>query len=390
VDVSAADLARELAGDLGVAIVAVDPGPIWRRVMQSGQSDLDLLVEVAGRSGLYVTLRDRALHLITLAGSGEPVPLVLGESLLEARVEVNSDRACRSVAVSGWDPGRVEPHEARVSAPRTARTVAAAATPASVGGSNDRTLPGILAADDRQAEAVAQAELDRRSAAEVSVTGTSEGDVRLVPGARVRLGGVATAVAGTYVLTQVTHRIDRRAGFVSTFSSAPPPLGARAAHATLAWGTVTRIDDPDGLGRVRVTLPAFAGIETEWMGVVAAGAGSGKGLVALPDVGDQVVVLFQGDERSQGVVLGGLFGVNGPPDYGIESGVVRRRTLLTPAGHKLVIDDATGAMRLEDARGSYLELAPQKIVLHGNTDVTIEAPGRAVVIRGNSVDFQRG
>ena len=59
VQVSAADLARELASDLGVALTAADPGPTWRRVMQSGQSDLDLLVEVAERSGLYVTLRGR-------------------------------------------------------------------------------------------------------------------------------------------------------------------------------------------------------------------------------------------------------------------------------------------------------------------------------------------
>jgi phage baseplate assembly protein V len=390
VQVSAADLARELAADLGVVLSAPDPGPMWRRVMQSGQSDLDLLVEVAERSGLYVTLRGDALHLLTLAGAGEAMPLVLGESLLEARFEVNSDLACRSVSVSGWDPARVEPHQAYVSAPRTARSVAAVATPDSVGGLDDRTLAGVVAADDRQAEAMAQAELDRRSAGEVIVTGTGEGNVRLIPGARVVLGGVGPSVAGTYVLTRVVHRIDRRAGFVSTFSTAPPPRRARTSNATLAWGTVTRIDDPDGLGRVRVSLPAYANIETEWMGVVAAGAGSGKGLVALPDVGDQVLVLFQGDERSQGVVLGGLYGVNGPPDYGIEAGVVRRRTLLTPAGHKLQIDDATGAIRLEDAGGSYLELSAQKIVLHGNADVTIEAPGHAVIIRGASVDFQRG
>ena len=390
VQVSAADLARELAADLGVVLAAADAGPMWRRVMQSGQSDLDLLVEVADRSGLYPTLRGDVLHLLTLAGTGEPVPLDLGESLFEARIEVNSDRACRSVVVSAWDPARVEPHEARVSEPRTARSAAATVTSARVGGLDDRTLAGVVAADDRQAEAIAQAELDRRSAAEVTVTGTADGDVRLVPGARVALRGIAASLAGTYVLTGVTHRIDRRTGFVSIFSTAPPPRRPRAAGSTSAWGTVTRIDDPDGLGRIRVALPAFANIETEWMGVVAAGAGSGKGFVALPDVGDQVLVLFQGDERSEGVVLGAMYGLHGPPEYGIEAGVVRRRTLFTPAGHKLQIDDARGSIRLEDANGSYLELSAQQVALHANADVTIEAPGRAVVIRGASVDFTRG
>ena len=41
------------------------------------------------------------------------------------------------------------------------------------------------------------------------------------------------------------------------------------------------------------------------MGVVSAGAGSGKGFAILPDVGDQVLVLLIGGDPSQGVVLGG-------------------------------------------------------------------------------------
>ena len=34
---------------------------------------------------------------------------------------------------------------------------------------------------------------------------------------------------------------------------------------------VRRIADPDGLGRVRVSLPTYNGVETDWMGVVTAG-----------------------------------------------------------------------------------------------------------------------
>jgi uncharacterized protein involved in type VI secretion and phage assembly len=388
VQVTAEDLARELVADLGIVVAATDSGPMWRRVLQAGPSDLDLLVDVAERSGLYVTLRGGVLHLMTLAGSGEPLSLVLGESLFEARIEANSDSSCRAIVVSGWDPARVEPHDARISEPRT-RGIPGV-VPARVGAADERTLAGVVATDDRQAEAIAQAELDRRSAAEVTVTGIADGNLGLVPGARVALAGVAASLGGTYVVSTVTHRIDRRAGFVSSFSSAPPSRRARVPGPTCAWGVVTQIDDPESLGRVRVALPAFNHIETEWMGVVAAGAGSGKGFVALPDAGDHVLVLFPGDDRSEGVVIGGLYGVNGPPEYGVDAGVVRRRTLFTPAGHKLQIDDARGSIRLEDATGSFLELSPQQIALHGTVDLTIEAPGRAVIIRGASVDFQRG
>jgi phage baseplate assembly protein gpV len=144
------------------------------------------------------------------------------------------------------------------------------------------------------------------------------------------------------------------------------------------------------LGRVCVALPVFRNVETEWMGVLAAGAGSGKGFVAMPDVGDHVLVLFQGDERSEGVVIGGLYGVNGPPDYGIEGGVIRRRALFTPAGHKVQLDDQHGSIRLEHANGSFVELSPEKLSLHAKGDIGIDAPGRAIVIRGASIDFQRG
>ena len=57
-------------------------------------------------------------------------------------------------------------------------------------------------------------------------------------------------------------------------------------------GVVKSVDDPDQLGRVQVTLPTLGDIESAWMEVLSVGAGSGKGLVALPDVDDSVLVLL--------------------------------------------------------------------------------------------------
>ena len=44
------------------------------------------------------------------------------------------------------------------------------------------------------------------------------------------------------------------------------------------------------------------------MEVLSVGAGSGKGLVACPDVDDQVLVLLLHGDPAQGIVLGGLYG----------------------------------------------------------------------------------
>jgi phage baseplate assembly protein gpV len=151
---------------------------------------------------------------------------------------------------------------------------------------------------------------------------------------------------------------------------------------------VTRVDDPDRLGRVRVSLPTLGDIETEWMGVLATAAGK-KGLVALPDVGDQVLVLFSAEDPAQGLVLGGLYGSNTPADWGIEDGSIQRYSFLTPGGQKVGLDDSRQLLRLENSEGSFVELSPDKVRIHSQTDLEIEAPGRSVVLRGKTVDFQR-
>jgi hypothetical protein len=88
--------------------------------------------------------------------------------------------------------------------------------------------------------------------------------------------------------------------------------------------------------------------------------------------------------------MGGLFGMDGPPDSGVEEGEVRRYTFLTRGGQRIQLDDSGILIRLENADGSYIEMAPDKVHLHAATDLEIEAPGQSVVIRGKSIDFQTG
>lgn len=390
VQVTLQEVARELVADLGLSVEASVSGPLWRQLVQHGQSDLDFLVELADRCGVYLVLRDGTLRLITLEGEGEPLPLLLGESLLEATVEVNGDPACRGVSADGWDPLRARHHSARASQARQGRQVEVEAPPSLLGSPGERALVNELAEGEAHAEAAAQAELDHRSAREVVLTALAEGDSRLRPGTRVEVRGITPSVAGRYVLTAVTHVLDVQRGFVSELSSAPPQRRARTQASAATLGVVSRVDDPEGLGRVRVTLPTYGGVETEWMQVLSLGAGSGRGLVMLPDVGDQVLLVLADGDPARGVVLGGLFGEHAPTDTGVEGGSVRRYSARTAGGHKLVFDDEGKTLRLEDGTGSYVELTPSGVRLHSRGPLDIEAPGQPVVIRGHTIDFRRG
>ncbi len=389
VQVTVAALARELIADLGLTLDADEDGPMSQCLIQHRQSDLELLAEVARRFGLYLTLRGDVLHLIGLEGMGDSVGLELGKNLLEVRLEVNAEPACRSVLAKGWDASRVEPHESRANNARTGREVDAEAPPDRFGTSGERTLTDEVLPNDHHASAVAQAELDLRSAREVTLSGVAEGAPNLLPGTPVDVSGIASELTGRYVLTSVTHLVNRRTGFVSEISTVPPVFERGPRAATAAWGIVTSVDDPSKLGRVRVSLPTLGKVETDWMEVMAAGAGSGKGFVFLPDVEDKVLVLFLGGEITQGIVLGGLYGTDGAADYGVENGSIRRFILSTPSGQIIKLDDSGKSIRLENKGGSFLEFSPEKAHLHSVVDLEIEAPGRGVVIKGKTIDFRQ-
>jgi phage baseplate assembly protein gpV len=170
---------------------------------------------------------------------------------------------------------------------------------------------------------------------------------------------------------------------------------------------VTRVDDPERLGRVRVALPTMGDLETDWLEVLSPGAGQEKGLVVPPDVDDRVLVLLAHEDPAQAVVLGGLYGTEGPPDPGVEEGAIRRYTLRTPGGQQVRLDDGRRTVRVENESGSHLQLAGGRarvaisdgsrfeltrdgVQLRCETDLTIEAPGRSIVIRAGSIDFERG
>lgn len=388
VDVSPASLARELVADLGLEVSATVGGPVHAQLVQADEDDLALLQRFAASAGLYLALHERTLHLLTLAGLGDPRSLQLGRTLFQARLTSGAP-AHGAISASAWDPWRAVPRSGRADEARSATAVASESrAPGDGSGAPTCLLPDQPACDDEATQALAQARLDRETAAARTLWGLAEGDVRLRPGTCVEIGG-APALQGRYTLAAVTHTIDAQAGFVSEIESQvpEPPAAARAVWTTL--GIVTQVDDPEGLGRVRVRLPTCADIESAWLEVLLPAAGRDKGFVALPDVDDRVLVLFSHGDLARGVVLGALFGEQAPPDAGVEDGRVRRFLLRTPSGHSVCLDDARQELRVQDARGSRLEFTPELLRLHALTDLVIEAPGRHLRVRAQQIDFER-
>ena len=389
VQITLPDLIRELVQDLGLTVQATESGPLWPRVIQYDQSDLDVILEVAERCGLYVTLQGTVLHVLSLEGFDEVIPLVYGKDLFEVHLEVNGDSTCRTVTTTGWDPWRITNHEGQASVARVGRRVKAHVTPDSLGSPGQNYLMNQALQDDQQAEAIAQGELDRRSASEVWLWGMAEGNTKLRPGTRIDVHGVAPDLEGQYVITSINHTIDASKGYLAEIFTLPPVRPTRKPGAMVSVGTVTSLEDPESLGRVQVALPAFGDVESDWMEMVSPVAGPGKGFVMLPEIGDKVLVLFAQDDAAQGVVMGCLFGTHGLPKEVEQDDPRECYSLLTPGKQHIRLDDSRKRLRLEDAEGSFIELSPEHLLLHAKTHLTIEAPGQPIVIRGNTIDFEQ-
>jgi phage baseplate assembly protein gpV/phage protein D len=392
-DVDLAAVAGELLVDAGIAarVEAGGTAVSWPSLLQHDQTDFELLRELCERTGSYFVLRADALHLLTLEGvAGDTPALGFGAELLEATFELNAAPSCGSVVARGWDPARARAIEAQASSPRSGRVADERVARSDLGASDERLIGGLTGATEAHAQLLAQAELDRAAAAELTLRGTAQGDPALRPGTAIRVTGVAERLAGSYVLTEVIHTVDPDLGYLAAVSSSPPPCGHPddTGGMTMALGEVSTVDDPDQLGRVRVRLPAFGGLETGWLQVLGVGAGKGKGLCILPDTDDHVLVALVRGDLGQAIVLGGLYG-DANPDPGVENGSVRRFSLQTAGGQRLSFDDQRRTLRIADAKGSYFEIGPDGVIVHAEVPLTIEAPGQPLVFRASAIDFER-
>jgi hypothetical protein len=389
VDVSVAELARELVSTAGLDVDASEEGPRLPRLVQDGRSALDLLTSVTRRAGLWwrVDRSGETLELFDDGGAGADATVVYGETLLQATVTTSSLANRSGWRVMGWDP--VTGDVATGSA--DAETAAPGATEGVLGGA---MTPGAAHLD-----ALARGLAGDDSALGQSLRAVVEGDPVLEPGSALTIEGLTPGASATFVLLTVDHVVDPFGGYTTTVTSTPPAHlrllrrldespGREASAITIA--EVLRIDDPDGRGRVRVALSAYDGLESEWLPVLALGAGDAKGLALQPDIGDRVVVAHDSRDPGRGIVLGGLRTTDGgEPGVGVVGGAVGVYGLRLPTGQSLRMSADGDSIVIGNQGGSRVELTDAGIVVHAEGDFVLEAPGRLLRLRADRIELEQ-
>jgi uncharacterized protein involved in type VI secretion and phage assembly len=153
-------------------------------------------------------------------------------------------------------------------------------------------------------------------------------------------------------------------------------------------GVVTNNQDPEGMGRVKVSFPWLsADHESNWARVVTPMAGNERGWYTLPEVGDEVLLAFEHGQVDRPYVLGALWNGKDKPPAANGDGENNIRIFKSRSGHVVKLDDTKGAEKIEiaDAKGKeslVFDTAANTITLTAEKDVVIESKDGMVKLTG--------
>lgn len=400
VNVKASDIAQQLAQQSSLqAGTMTTKGTVLDHVIQPGISDWDFLCDLAAGIGAEVSVVDGTLNFqdpVDASGASgsddstqNPLTIEFGRNLLSLRATVTAADQVPSVDVRGWDPKTKQVVVGSQDA-RTRSATLSEVQPTSLASTFSApkwTESNTTLATQQQAQDRADALVDRLSGSFAELDGIANGNPDLKAGKAVTLSNVGKPFDGKYTLTSTRHDVTAEFGYrvlftvsnssdrslygVSTGAGAanrPGPLIDGAVSAI-----VTDIKDPDSQGRVKVKIPVLADdLETGWCRVVQVGAGPTHGVVWLPEVGDEVLVVFGMGHVDEPYVLGGLFNGNDKPDkewsehVDSSGGTVQRRALVSRTGMFLELIESSSDELVNIKAGD------QTVTVKQNGDKSIE------------------
>ncbi|HLK69147.1 MAG TPA: phage baseplate assembly protein V [Bryobacteraceae bacterium] len=162
---------------------------------------------------------------------------------------------------------------------------------------------------------------------------------------------------------------------------------------------VSDIKDPDGTGRVKVTLPWSPDTGSDryemWARVATLMGGNNRGSWFIPDVNDEVLVAFEAGDPRRPYVLGGLWNGSDKPPQSMDGAGQNNKKVLrsrngvkvtlddqngqeqfiaeTPGGQTITLKDGPGSVEIVDSNGNSVKLQPSGITVNASAKVTVTA-----------------
>lgn len=421
------DLAEEIAQAAGLQTEVQTTSIVYDHIYQDNQSDLTFLRNRAWRIGYECFVSDGKLFFRKPTSESSNLTLTWGQDLLSFHPRMTLAEQVDEVVVKGWDVNSKSPIVGRAQSGNLYPNIEESqdgAGWASQFGSGKLIIVNHPVVSQSEADALAAARLDEISGAFVQAEGVALRHPDIKAGQKITLEALGNRFSGTYLVTNANH-VYSAEGFKTTFGV----RGARKGLLTEQMGqhqsdnrwlgvviaVVTNTTDPDKMGRVKVKYPWITDdAESYWARVVGIGAGAGRGMFFMPEVGDEVLVAFEHGDFSRPYIIGGLWnGADQPPPDAQNAGagdepkmrMIRSHNghqismydtaenkveIITEGGHQIVLDDANRNILIKSGGGLSITLddGSSKITLESGNEVEIISTGNMKIQSSGNMDLQ--
>lgn len=415
------DIARKIAGEYGLGGGEVTTtSTVYDHVFQHNQSDMAFLMERAWRIGFECFVDGEKLYFRKPpADSGPAATLTWGEDLRSFFPSMTLAEQVDEVTVKGWD---MRAKKAIVGKATKGQLYPANGLPktgaqyASSFGDGEKIIVNQPVVSQAEANSLAQARLDEISGVFVEASGAAFRRPEIKAGQVVELKNLGDRFSGKYFVTGARH-IFNNTGLVTEFDVRGLRSGLlneqmRHQEPVERWpgaavAIVTNTEDPDKLGRVKVKYP-WLNDDTEswWARVISPGAGPEAGLFIVPEVDDEVMVIFEQGDFNRPYVLGGVWnGKDKVPPPGASAAAKKKplvRTWYSRTGHqisvydtadkKIEISTADGHKLILDDKNKKIELVSstgQKLLVNDQANsIDMETTGKVTIKSDGPMEFK--
>ncbi len=166
---------------------------------------------------------------------------------------------------------------------------------------------------------------------------------------------------GDHTVISVNHHCDGQGTYSNDFVAVPatikmPPVNiVQEPHCETQSALVTDNHDPKGLGRVRVKFHWMTDTEkSPWLRITSMHGGDGKGMFFVPEVGEEVIVGFEGDSPAKPYIIGSVYHGKAKTDFSNNNNDIK--TIQTRSGNKIIMNDQEGSLHMEDKDGNNMKM----------------------------------
>jgi len=194
------------------------------------------------------------------------------------------------------------------------------------------------------------------------------------------------------MITEVSHEVNTKGFYEGSFEAIAEGTGFipkpefQMATAEPQIATVISNIDPLNQGRIQVRFDWQLNDTTHFIRMMSPDAGGtdmisqNRGFVAIPEVGDQVMVGFEYHHPDFPFAMGGMF----HGGVGLGGGVNNHiKSIQTRSGNKVIFNDAEGSIFIEDPSGNTYHM-------DGKGNITVNAPKDMTFTAGNNIRMSAG